>query len=61
MRSSRSRYLLLLIIPLLWCVFGHSNFLENRLLDLRFIYRGELKTPLKIVYVDIDNEAIQAY
>jgi adenylate cyclase len=35
--------------------------LENRLLDLRFRMRGELEAPLKVVYVDIDNEAIQAY
>lgn len=61
MRFLWTRYLLLLVIPLLWCVFGHLTFLENRLLDLRFLHRGEIKAPVKIVYVDIDNEAIQAY
>ncbi len=58
------RRLLLLAIPLAWCLLGHFDhlhFLENRLLDLRFQWRGEKSTPVKIVYVDIDNEAIQAY
>ena len=58
------RYSLLLAIPLLWCLlshFGQLRFLENRSLDLRFRLRGELESPLKVVYVDIDNEAIQAY
>jgi CHASE2 domain-containing sensor protein len=58
------RWLLLLAIPLSWCLLGHLghlNFLESRLMDLRFQIRGEMKTPLKVVYVDIDNEAIQAY
>ncbi|MDP4778812.1 MAG: adenylate/guanylate cyclase domain-containing protein [Akkermansiaceae bacterium] len=51
-------------MPILWCLFGHFGylqFLENRLLDLRYRMRGEMASPLKIVYVDIDNEAIQAY
>lgn len=58
------RYTLLLAIPFTWCLLGHHGqlrFLENRSLDLRFRLRGELEAPLKIVYVDIDNEAIQAY
>jgi adenylate cyclase len=58
------RYSLLLAIPFLWCLFGHLGhlqFLENRLLDLRFKMRGEMSAPVKIVYVDIDNAAIQAY
>ena len=58
------RWLLLLAIPALWCVlsgFGYLEFLENKLLDLRFRVRGELEAPVKLVYVDIDNEAIQAY
>ncbi|MEX1049081.1 MAG: adenylate/guanylate cyclase domain-containing protein [Akkermansiaceae bacterium] len=69
MKSARTslpwvRYLLLLIIPFSWCLLGHFGqlqFLENRLLDLRFRMRGEMSAPLKIAYVDIDNEAIQAY
>jgi CHASE2 domain-containing sensor protein len=55
---------LFLGVPILWCLFGHFGylqFLENRLLDLRYRMRGEMASPLKIVYVDIDNEAIQAY
>ncbi|MFM2199165.1 MAG: hypothetical protein RLZZ505_2597 [Verrucomicrobiota bacterium] len=48
----------------MWCLlahFGQLRFLENRSLDLRFRLRGELESPLKVIYVDIDNEAIQAY
>lgn len=31
------------------------------MLDMRYRYRGEVPTPLKLVYVDIDNEAIQTF
>ena len=64
MSLSRARYLLLLVVPVLWCLlehFGQLAFLERRLLDLRFQVRGERPTPPKIVYVDIDTEAIHAY
>lgn len=52
------RWLLLLLIPALWCVldhYGRLTFLENRSVDLRFQVRGEIEAPLKIVYVDIDT------
>ncbi len=58
------RWLLLLPIPALWCVlsyYGQLDFLENKLIDFRYRARGELDAPANIVYVDIDNEAIQAY
>ncbi len=58
------RHCFLLVIPLAWCVLGHLGHLEdfeNQTLDLRFRMRGQLDAPPKIVYVDIDNEAIQAY
>lgn len=64
MKFAWFRYLLLLAIPFSWCVLarlGHLDFLENRLLDLRFKARGEMSAPVKIAYVDVDNEAIQAY
>jgi adenylate cyclase len=69
MKSIRSVFslfqlLLLLAISLSFCLlghFGHLNFVENRLLDLRFRFRGEISAAPKIVYVDVDNEAIQAY
>lgn len=57
------RWLLLLPIPVLWCVLGHYGklqFIENRLMDLRFRYRGEVDAPVKLVYVDIDTPAIEA-
>jgi adenylate cyclase len=57
-KLSHLRWLLLLPIPILWCAlshYGHLTFLENRLLDLRFKYRGEIEAPVKVVYVDIDS------
>ena len=58
------RWLFLLPIPVLWCVASHLgwlSFLENKLVDWRFQARGEIDAPLKIVYVDIDTDAIQQY
>ena len=58
------RSLLLLAIPFLWCAlshYGQLDLLENRLMDLRFLSRGETPVPVKVVYVDVDNEAVQAY
>src|SRR3954463_240248 len=55
-------WLLLLPIPLLWCLlehFGNLQFLENRFLDLRFKQRGEIDAPVKLIYVDIDTPAIE--
>ncbi len=55
---SNLRWLLLLPIPALWCVlshFGWLTFLENKLLDWRFQYRGELEAPVKVIYVNIDS------
>ena len=60
--GSRWRWLALLPLPLLWCFLaqeGHLGFLENKLLDLRFRLRGELAAPGKLVYVDLDTEAIE--
>ena len=56
------RWLLLLPIPVLWCLLGHFGylqFLENRLLDLRFRYRGAIEAPVKLIYVDVDTPAIE--
>jgi len=55
------RLLFLLPIPLLWCVAGGSDwlqFLENRIVDWRFRYRGEIAAPVKVVYVDVDPRTI---
>ncbi len=57
------RWLFLLSIPLLWAFLDHYGKLqlwENQLLDLRFRYRGEIPTKAKVVYVDIDTQAIEA-
>jgi len=55
------RYLLLLPIPLFCCLaahFGWFQFLEERSIDWRFRYRGEIAAPVKVVYVDIDPRTI---
>src|SRR6185369_2584561 len=55
------RALALLPIPALWCAVAHYgwlDFVENRTLDWRFRFRGELATPVKVVYVDIDSESL---
>ena len=52
------RWLLLLPIPALWCVLSQSGwltFIENKLIDWRFQYRGEIEAPVKVVYVDVDS------
>ena len=52
------RWLFLLPLPALWCLvdyYGWLNFLETKATDWRFVYRGELESPVKIVHVDIDT------
>jgi adenylate cyclase len=63
-RQFLQRLALLALIPALWCVLGVSGqlgFLDDHLTDLRFRARGELRSPVKLIYVDIDNEAIQTF
>ena len=55
------RWLLLPLIPILWCVassFGLLEFFENRTIDWRFRWRGEIAAPIKIIYVDVDSRSI---
>lgn len=52
------RWLLLLPLPALWCLLGHYGwltFLENKSVDWRFQFRGEIEAPVKVVYVDVDS------
>ena len=56
------RWLLLLPIPVLWCVashFGWLDVLENFSLALRYRDRGEIEAPVKVRYVDVDTRALQ--
>ncbi len=55
------RWFLLSPIPLLWCVLsyhGVMDFAEDKSIDWRFKYRGEIPAPLKVVYVDINSQSI---
>jgi len=54
----RLRWLLLGPIPVGWCIIAHLGylaFLENKVVDLRFRFRGPLDAPIKIVYVNVDS------
>lgn len=61
------RLLILISVPLIWVFFDESwnddpdffNPLENKVLDWQFQIRGELKSPVKIFYVDIDAKALE--
>ena len=51
------RWLLLAPIPLAWCVVAHLgllSFLEDKVIDWRFRYRGPIDAPIKVIYVNID-------
>jgi adenylate cyclase len=55
------RWLIFLLIPIGWCALQHYELLdyfENRTVDWRFRQRGERPAPIKIVYVDIDTQAL---
>jgi adenylate cyclase len=56
------RLLLFLPIPLLWALVseqGHLRFLDDKLLDYRFRYRGEITAPVSVVYVDMDSQSLE--
>ncbi|WP_158277404.1 adenylate/guanylate cyclase domain-containing protein [Opitutus sp. ER46] len=60
---SQLHWLLLLPIPLLWCVlhqYGVLDAAENTSVDWRFRYRGELTPPVKVIYVDVDSLSLDA-
>lgn len=55
-------FLAMLPIPLAWCVansWGAFNYVENKLLDVRFRFRGPIDAPVKLRYVDLDTRAFQ--
>lgn len=55
-------FLALLPIPLAWCWGngkGTFNYLENKLLDVRYRFRGPVDAPVKLRYVDLDTRALQ--
>ena len=54
----RLRWLLLAPIPLAWCVIAHLGllgFLENKVIDLRFRYRGPIDSPVNVIYQKMDS------
>jgi adenylate cyclase len=56
------KLLLLLPVPLLWAFASHQGRLraaEGFLVDLRFESRGEIEAPVRVIYVDMDTQAIE--
>ncbi len=52
------RWSVLLVVPFLWCLLFKSGFLDRAqdwAMDLRYQVRGELPSPAKVIYVDIDS------
>jgi len=39
---------------------GLLSFVENRTIDARFSFRGTIPSPLKVVYVDVDTDSLDA-
>ena len=55
---SRLRWLLLAPIPLAWCVVAHLGFLqflEDKVIDMRFHFRGPIESPVNVIYVNLDS------
>jgi len=55
------RWLLLASMAALWCAAGHFGFVEflrEKVIDWRFAYRGEIASPARLIYVDIDSQAL---
>ena len=60
---SQLRWLLLAPIPIAWCVVAHLGgvaFLENKMIDWRFRYRGPIDAPVKVIYVNVDSLSLDA-
>ena len=58
------RLLWLVPIPILWMLLVHFDlltFLENMAMDWRFRVRGELESPAKVIYIDMDPATIETY
>ena len=59
----RLRWLLLAPIPLAWCVMAHMGllgFLEDKVIDWRFRYRGPIDAPVNVIYVRMDSLSLDA-
>jgi adenylate cyclase len=39
--------------------YGHLEFVENKVLDWRYHFRGPINAPAKVAYVDVDSISIQ--
>lgn len=46
--------------PVLLGPDGFVSFLERPTVDARFSFRGEIPSPLKLIYVDVDSESLSA-
>lgn len=61
---SQLHWLFLLPIPILWSALnfgGALQFIENRTMTWRYRFRGEIDAPVKVVYVNMDTDAIKEF
>lgn len=64
LRSTLWLYLSLLALSLVWLLLDRQGWLrplENLSVDARFQVRGPIESPVRVVYVDIDTEAIEHF
>ncbi|MFM8683566.1 MAG: CHASE2 domain-containing protein, partial [Chthoniobacterales bacterium] len=47
--------------PVLLGPDGFLSFLEKPTIDARFNFRGEIPSPLKLIYVDVDSDSIKEF
>jgi adenylate cyclase len=62
LRASLWLYLSLLALSLVWLLLERQGWLrplENLAVDARFQARGPIEAPVRVVYVDIDTEAME--
>ena len=62
LESLKRYWYVLLIVPGLWLLAGYGNFLdtfEYATVNLRFKFRGEIESPIKLRYVDLDSQALE--
>ncbi len=59
--KTRTLYLLLIPIPFFWALAGFIGLLDdlkNGAMDLRFRIRGEIQSPVKIIYLNLDTKTL---
>jgi len=59
--KNRILYLFLVPVPVIWAILNYAGVLErlkDEAMNLRFRVRGEIRSPAKIIYADLDSRAM---